>query len=84
VTKCEVYTDAGEIVIGVEGDGFLYNMIRILAGTLIEMGRGAKPAESMADIIESKDSTKAGPTAPPQGLTLVKIWYKTTETSNAN
>ncbi len=84
VSKCEVYTDAGEIVIGVEGDGFLYNMIRILAGTLIEMGRGAKPAESMADILESKDRTKAGPTAPPQGLTLVKIWYKTKEISNAN
>lgn len=76
VTKCEVYRDGGEIVIGVEGDGFLYNMIRILAGTLIDMGRGAKSPESMGRILESRDRTQAGPTAPPEGLTLIKILYK--------
>lgn len=75
ITKCEVYRDGQEIVIGVEGNAFLYNMVRILAGTLIEMGRGAIPAESMAEIIESGDRTKAGPTAPPQGLQLVRISY---------
>ena len=76
VTKCEVYRDGGEIVIGVEGDGFLYNMIRILAGTLIDMGCGAKSPESMGRILESRDRTQAGPTAPPEGLTLIKILYK--------
>ena len=75
VTLCEVYREGMEIVIGVEGDGFLYNMIRILAGTLIDMGRGAKAPESMAEIIASCDRTQAGPTAPPQGLTLVTIRY---------
>ena len=75
VTKCEVYREGDEIVIGVEGDGFLYNMIRILAGTLIDMGRGAKTPESMKDILESLDRTTAGPTAPPEGLTLVRIRY---------
>ena len=82
VTRCEVYRDGDEIVIGVEGDGFLYNMIRILAGTLIDMGRGEKDPESMTAILESLDRTKAGPTAPPQGLTLIKIWYESNATSN--
>lgn len=81
VTACSVYRDGGEIVIGVEGDGFLYNMIRILAGTLMEIGRGAKAPMAMTDILESKDRTKAGPTAPPEGLTLMKIWYKDEKTS---
>lgn len=75
VTRCEVYREGPEIVIGVEGDGFLYNMIRILAGTLIDMGRGAKAPESMSTILGSLDRAKAGPTAPPQGLTLVRIRY---------
>ena len=76
VTRCEVYRDGAEIVIGVEGDGFLYNMIRILAGTLIAMGSGSMDPESMGDIISALDRTKAGPTAPPQGLTLMQIRYK--------
>jgi pseudouridylate synthase I len=75
VTRCEVYREGPEIVIGVEGDGFLYNMIRILAGTLIDMGRGAKAPESMSTILGSLDRAKAGPTAPPQGLMLVRIRY---------
>ncbi len=75
VTLCEVYRDGSEIVIGVEGEGFLYNMVRILAGTLIEIGRGAKTPESMEAIIASKDRTQAGPTAPPEGLVLVGIRY---------
>ena len=77
VTLCEVYREGTEIVIGVEGDGFLYNMIRILAGTLIDMGRGAKAPESMSQIIASGERAQAGPTAPPQGLTLVRIRYGT-------
>ncbi len=75
VTLCEVTRDGSEIVVAVEGDGFLYNMIRILAGTLIDMGRGAKAPEDMQRIIDSMDRTQAGATAPPEGLTLVKIWY---------
>ena len=76
VTQCEVYRDGAEIVIGVEGDGFLYNMIRILAGTLIAMGSGSMDPESMGDIISALDRTKTGPTAPPQGLTLIRIRYE--------
>ena len=84
VTKCEAYRDGSEIVIGVEGDGFLYNMVRILAGTLIDMGRGAKSAEDMAAIIASGDRTQAGPTAPPQGLTLVRIHYNMQESAKTS
>lgn len=61
-----------EIVIRVCGNGFLYNMVRIIAGTLMEVGRGNLEPEGMKEILEAKDRTVAGPTAPACGLTLVK------------
>ena len=60
-----------EIVIQVAGRGFLYNMVRIIAGTLIEVGRGQIPPEGVKDILEVCDRQAAGPTAPACGLTLV-------------
>lgn len=60
-----------EIVIQVAGRGFLYNMVRIIAGTLIEVGRGQIPAERVKDILGACDRQAAGPTAPACGLTLV-------------
>ena len=59
----------------IEADGFLYNMVRNTVGTLVDVGRGAKPAEWVADIIEQRDRTVAGPTAPPQGLYMVNTVY---------
>lgn len=59
-----------EIIIRVCGNGFLYNMVRIIAGTLMEVGRGSYAPEKVKDIIESKDRAAAGPTAPACGLTL--------------
>lgn len=59
----------------VTGNGFLYNMVRILAGTLLDIGKGNIRSEEMAQIIEAKDRKAAGPTAPPQGLTLLQIRY---------
>ena len=61
--------------IDVEGNGFLWNMVRIIAGTLIEVGRGMKRAEDMPAILESKDRAKAGPTLPPTGLFLEWVRY---------
>ncbi|MCM8780134.1 MAG: tRNA pseudouridine(38-40) synthase TruA [Candidatus Omnitrophica bacterium] len=63
------------ITIDIEADGFLYNMARNIVGTLIEIGRGRFPAGSMKKILFLKDRTKAGPTAPACGLSLIKVDY---------
>lgn len=60
-----------EIVIRVAGRGFLYNMVRIIAGTLMEVGRGQIAPEQVKEILEARDRQAAGPTAPACGLTLV-------------
>ncbi|MBO2517263.1 MAG: tRNA pseudouridine(38-40) synthase TruA [Clostridiales bacterium] len=57
------------------GDGFLYNMARILTGTLLEVGKGRRSAESMTALLESRDREQAGPTVPAQGLTLWQVKY---------
>ncbi len=62
-----------EIVITVKGYGFLYNMVRIIAGTLVEIGRGGKKVSDIPLILEGRDRTLAGPTAPAKGLTLMNI-----------
>ena len=57
------------------GDGFLYNMVRILTGTLLEVGLGQRTPESMVDILEARERTAAGKTAPAQGLVLQQVFY---------
>lgn len=64
------------IIIRVQGNGFLYNMVRIIAGTLLEVGRGHINVSDIPDIIASCDREQAGPTAPAQGLQLVEIIYE--------
>lgn len=64
-----------DIVIRVSGRGFLYNMVRIIAGTLMEIGRGHIQPQEMERILEARDRQAAGPTAPACGLTLVGIEY---------
>lgn len=76
VTGCEVLRAGEMITIRIRGEGFLYNMVRIIAGTLIRIGEGFWEPEQISEIIGACDRTKAGPTAPPQGLTLVEIIYK--------
>ncbi len=63
------------IIFSVTGDGFLYNMVRIMAGTLILAGEGRILPQYTAEILKSLDRTKAGKTASPQGLTLMEINY---------
>lgn len=69
---------AGEgdvVVLEVEGNGFLYNMVRTLVGTLVEVGRGAQGEGWPINVVQSADRTLAGQTAPPQGLVLVDVRY---------
>ncbi len=67
-----VEEQGAELVIRVTGNGFLYNMVRIIAGTLMEVGQGKKRPEDIPGIIAARNRQAAGPTAPPQGLMLVK------------
>ncbi|MBU9738636.1 tRNA pseudouridine(38-40) synthase TruA [Diplocloster agilis] len=67
--------ESGMITIRLKGNGFLYNMVRIIAGTLMEAGRGSLPPEQVQDILAACDRSKAGPTAPAKGLTLMGIQY---------
>jgi tRNA pseudouridine38-40 synthase len=63
------------IAIEVEADGFLYNMVRNIVGSLVEVGRGKYPPQWIADVIAARDRTVAGPTAPPHGLFLLWVHY---------
>ena len=64
-----------DLVIRVCGNGFLYNMVRIIAGTLLDIGQGKRDPMDIFTILESKDRSAAGPTAPAHGLTLVKYEF---------
>ena len=75
VTSMDVWRDGDMVTIRISGTGFLYNMVRILAGTLIGVGRGLIDPEEIPAMLEAKDRQAAGMTVPPQGLTLVKIDY---------
>ena len=70
VFRCEVSVDPPETRIDVEGSGFLYHMVRIIAGTLAEVGRGRFDPEVIDRVLASQDRRQAGPTLPPQGLCL--------------
>jgi tRNA pseudouridine38-40 synthase len=64
------------IWLDVEADGFLYNMVRAIAGTLMNVGRGYWPESQVAAILHAEDRTQAGPTAPAQGLFLMRVTYE--------
>ena len=76
VSDLDIFEDDESIIIEVTGDGFLYNMVRIIVGTLVEAGAGKRTPESVRDAIESRDRSKAGFTAPPQGLYLKEIYFE--------
>jgi tRNA pseudouridine38-40 synthase len=66
---------ADRVTIEVAGDGFLYNMVRAIVGTLVEVGRGTRDVAWPAEVLAACDRTRAGQTAPPQGLFLVRVAY---------
>ena len=64
-----------EVDLVVQGDGFLYNQVRTLAGTLLEVGRGKRAPEWVSEVLGSCDRKRAGPTLPPRGLFLIRVLY---------
>ena len=75
VKEIQIEKNEDRITIRITGEGFLYNMVRIIAGTLMDIGGGLYPPEKIQEILEAKDRKKAGPTAPARGLTLMEIQY---------
>jgi len=75
IHSIEIRADGADLTFTFHGNGFLYNMVRILTGTLLEVGLGERKAEDIPAILSSLDRANAGKTAPAQGLTLVKVEY---------
>ena len=73
--RIDIRRSGEELRISLSGSGFLYNMARIIVGTLVEVGQGKRAADDVLRIIESRDRAQAGPTAPPQGLCLWETRY---------
>lgn len=82
IYRVNVRRDGEVITIRITGNGFLYNMVRIIAGTLMKIGQGDWEPEDMSGILAAKDRLKAGPTAPAKGLTLMEISYPNFEKSH--
>lgn len=79
IYKLEVLRCGNDVQLVVTGDGFLYNMVRIIAGTLVEVGLGKRKPMSLLSVIKSLDRQNAGHTAPPQGLYLAEVYYELRE-----
>lgn len=75
IYSAQVLKEQERVVIQLTGNGFLYNMVRIISGTLVEIGKGEKKPEEMKTILEAKDRSLAGKTLPPQGLFLMNVEY---------
>lgn len=75
ISRVEVVRCGGDLTLTVEGNGFLYNMVRILAGTLIDVGSGRIASGAIKRAIESHDRLDLGVTAPAHGLTLLEVYY---------
>ncbi|MFZ4694717.1 MAG: tRNA pseudouridine(38-40) synthase TruA [Verrucomicrobiia bacterium] len=76
ILKCHVRRRGDEILIEVEGDGFLYKMVRTIVGTLAEVGAGRRTAASVAALLKARDRRLSGKTAPAHGLCLVRVMYR--------
>ena len=76
--RLQIRRRAERVCIDVEGDRFLYNMVRNLVGTLLEVGRGRMEPEDMPGILQARDRAAAGPTAPANGLTMMRVDYDET------
>jgi tRNA pseudouridine38-40 synthase len=75
LTVCEIERVGDQIVFALSANAFLHSMVRIIVGTLTEVGQGRRSVEDVQKILEAKDRRLAGRTAPPQGLVLVEVIY---------
>ena len=75
IYSCSVTRDGDNVTVSVRGNGFLYNMVRIIVGTLISVSEGKLSVDDIKTVIESKERKNAGPTAPPEGLYLYDVTY---------
>lgn len=82
IYSADVKQEGRMITLRVQGSGFLYNMVRIIAGTLIKVGQGALQPEQIPEILAAMNRQAAGPTAPPEGLTLVEIAHTSAQLSS--
>ncbi len=76
IKQCRIKKEGDLIRIRVEADGFLYHMIRNMVGTLVEVGKGKRSAASIKAVLKAKDRRQAGMTAPSEGLTLLRVRYR--------
>ena len=76
LTRCDVKRSGSLLTFTIEGDGFLYKMCRGIVGTLVQIGQGKIPADSIKKILRQKDRESAGMTAPAHGLVLWKVYYE--------
>lgn len=84
ITSSKVFREGEKVIFEVCGDGFLYNMVRIMVGTLLRVQQGKILPSEINGIIQAKDRSLAGPTAPPQGLYLQKVYYSKEEMPNSS
>jgi len=75
IHQLQLAADRHDLLITISGNGFLYNMVRIMVGTLLLVGSGRLPVGAMQQILASQDRSQAGPTAPPHGLCLEQVYY---------
>jgi tRNA pseudouridine38-40 synthase len=75
LTRSEISDADGRLTYEVAGDGFLRHMVRAMVGTLVEVGRGFREIAAMSSLLQGSARGEAGPTAPPQGLFLVRVDY---------
>lgn len=73
--SARIVTRRQRLAVCISGDSFLHHMVRNLVGSLVEVGRGARPSGWIAELLEGRDRTLAGPTAPAHGLVLVRVLY---------
>lgn len=75
IYSCKIITEGKDVIIRINGNGFLYNMVRIISGTILEVGAKKIIPDDMIKILKKEDRSCAGSTLPPQGLTLMEINY---------